>query len=229
MLKITNEQFGRIVPHPGNVFIQMPFFYKEEKNGFALANLLSDDSYSERLNRTGVIRKISPVAVDPEQNAGHEGEICVKIGDKVWVQRWDLLRIIRAAEMEMNVFQCGDYYLVQVPYTCLVMKLEGGEYRGLNDCVIAEAIKEDTGFINVAKETEQRLFKVVAAPDNGATDPDYSAWGDGRISVPVKKGDVVFIEIDGKDYVEDLVYGDLPAPYVSFQSCYIRYFTHERV
>jgi len=196
---------SQIKPAVGYVIVEVPYLTKEQKDGMSIT-LLADTSIGDYTVRSGVI--VSSGSTDvPGSNFMWSTPRHVKTGDKVWWVPNATQQLANTKEEQYRVMKHGERYFLSLPYKMLVMKLDGGEYVGLNDYVVSEIV--DSPGVAYGQ-----FHRVVGRPLPGIV---YDASLEEE-PVSVNYGDEVLLRQPRKMFLEHLNDAELPGPWTVFQS-----------
>lgn len=192
-------------PALGYVIVEVPYLTKDQRDGMNILPL-ADISIGDYTVRSGVIVSTSSTEA-PGANFMWYSPLQVKTGDKVWWVPNATQQIANTPDQQYRAMRQGDRLFLSLPYNMLVMKLESGEYVGLNDYVVSEIVDSDVvdyGFVH----------KVVGVPVPGIVYHESLE----ESPVVVEKDSVVLLRQARKMFLEAENDMELPGRFCVFQS-----------
>lgn len=204
---------SQIKPAIGYVIIEVPYLTRESKNGMELS-LLADVSIGDFTVRSGTVLACGTTDI-PDFNFLWDSPLQIKEGDKVWWLPNASQQLATSDEEHHRVLRYKDRWFLSLPYKMLVMKLQGGEYVGLNDYVISELVKDHSDMENEAKESGL-IHRIVAPALPGIVYKEMK--GERELPVEVSAGMVVSLRRPRRQYLESEQDMELPGRWCVFQS-----------
>jgi hypothetical protein len=204
MVEVTTD-ISRIKPATGYVIIEVPYLTKESKDNMDLA-LLADVSIGDFTVRSGIILSCGSTDI-PGANFMWSSPLHVKKGDQVWWVPNASQQLANTEDEQYRVMRHQSRLFITIPYKMLVMKIENGEYVGLNDYVITEIMDEEGVEFG-------SVHKVVGVPAEGIIYHDTLD----ETPVKVEKGMTVLLRKPRKMYLEHENDMELPGRFSVFQS-----------
>lgn len=194
-----------IKPAMGYVIVEVPYLVKESRDGMEMT-LLADTSIGDFTVRSGVVFACGTTE-NPGSNFTWTTPLHVKTGNKVWWVPNASQQLANTRDEQYRIMRYKDRYFLSLPYKMLVMKLEGGNYYGLNDYVVSEVVDSDIA-------AKGMVHRIVAPALPGI---EYMAELDER-PVPVEVGMTVLLRQPRQMYLEHLHDMELGGRWTVFQS-----------
>ena len=203
-----------IKPAIGYVIVEVPYLTREHKNGMEL-DLLADISVGDYTIRSGVVNSCGSTDI-PDFNFQWDSPLQIKKGDKVWWIPNASQQLATTEDENYRVMRYKDRFFLSIPYKMLVMKLQAGEYVGLNDHVISEIVREDSEIDTSEVRESGLIHRVIAAPLPGIVYRETKA--EREVPVEVVPGMIVSLRRARRQYLEYADDMELPGRWCAFQS-----------
>ena len=227
-MKLSKEEFDRIVPTTGIVICEIPGIYHKRLSASSEmfeSVLVAQQSKADMSVRSGVVWRVSANSDVPWRNEMFDSEMEVEPGVKVW---WSMNAGQQSIlDSENRIYYVEDKVYISLPYKELVMKLQRGRYVGLNDYVIAQPVEDHKGILANVRPYSGKLHNVVAVPTKTATYRNmHRVLNEERVDV--EPGETVVTYRETLNFMESEHNMELPGRWVCFQSRLITAKVHEQ-
>lgn len=215
MINIDETQLNQIAAAQGHVICEIPYLVKEQENGLELT-AVSDISIGQITVRSGVVLHCHPDTDIPENKYLFDGPCHVQPGDKVWWHPNAVQSIATDPLSRYKLISCAGRFFVVIPYKTLVMKLEKGQYVGLNDYVITIPVKRQSLAFDLSDMKPEGIKHVVAGVNlPGVTYKKQKNFHDKAVFPNI--GETVVLRNPSLLYLEE-ENGELPQRFCAVQS-----------
>jgi plastocyanin len=205
-------------PGLGYVIVEVPYLVKDEKEDSL--HLVATETIGDYTVRSGVVVSYSEETEVPGMNMMFDAPVEVSVGDKVWWIANASQHIASSGDNWHKVIRSEGRTFLLIPHKRLVMKLEAGEFVGLNDHVITEPVELTHEFLDMGEvENKGQTHRIIATPRPGVVyhPTAYSV----EYPIAVSKGMNVILRVPRTGYIEHEFDQTLPGRWCAFQSKYI--------